>query len=80
MARRSRFDIPSSTEEEENLPEGWTDEEREAKEEKAIPVGERILYISGTIVDAEKEKEEQTPENNLGESVPLSVDDGGTPK
>ena len=63
---------PSSTErEEENFPEGRKDEE---KEEKALSVGERITYISGTIVDAEKEKEEQAPENTLGESVPQELE------
>ena len=57
----------------ENIPEGWKDEEKK-EEENAITVGERISCISGTIVDAEKEKEEQAPENTLGESVPQELE------
>ena len=49
-------------------------EEQERTDKKAITVGERISCISGTIVDAEKEKEEQTPENILGESVPQELE------
>ena len=49
-----RKDHAEADREAEHLPEGWKDEEE--NEEKVITVGERITYISGTIVDAGKEK------------------------
>ena len=55
---RWRKDQEEADREAENLPEGWKELE---KEDKVITVGERISNILSTIVDAEKEKEEQTP-------------------
>ena len=37
-------------------------------------MGERITYSLGPIVNAEKGKEEQTPENIFGESVPQELE------